>query len=230
VDQGARPRRCERGESRRNIPGAHPLLATRHLPALSESALPGGVPLRGDSQTPGRDCADRSGEMHRLPRLRRSLSLRCDSFRSRGGIRTEVHPLQPPDRPGAGTLLCEGVHLRRDPSIRLLKNAHLLRFPHPSPFNVPQSTPHGSGYRGPCLWAFLNSLPKRLFQFAYSGIRRTGCLVSFAMSAPCPPEHPLRPGGVQTIAGRIMPREFFAFARAVPGIDNSVLAESGNVC
>jgi len=27
---------------------------------------------------------------------------------------------------------------------RLLKNAHLLRFPHPSPFNVPASTPHGS--------------------------------------------------------------------------------------
>jgi hypothetical protein len=26
---------------------------------------------------------------------------------------------------------------------RLLKNAHLPRFPYPSPFNVPKSTPHG---------------------------------------------------------------------------------------
>jgi hypothetical protein len=55
---------------------------------------------------------------------------------------------------------------------RLLKNAHLLRFPHPSPFNVPQSTPHGSGLvplrstilriRGPCIRAFLNSLQRDL--------------------------------------------------------------------
>jgi hypothetical protein len=27
-----------------------------------------------------------------------------------------------------------------------LKNAHLFRFPHPSPFNVRKSTPHGSGF------------------------------------------------------------------------------------
>jgi hypothetical protein len=48
-----------------------------------------------------------------------------------------------------------------------LKNAHLRRrFPHPLPFNVPQSTHHGSGFRGPCIWAFLNSLQKRLFQHA----------------------------------------------------------------
>jgi hypothetical protein len=44
-----------------------------------------------------------------------------------------------------------------------LKNARLLRFPHPSPFNVPDSTPHGSGFRGPCIWAFLNSLQKETF-------------------------------------------------------------------
>jgi hypothetical protein len=31
---------------------------------------------------------------------------------------------------------------------RLLKNACLLRFPHPSPFNVPASTPHGLGISG----------------------------------------------------------------------------------
>jgi hypothetical protein len=41
---------------------------------------------------------------------------------------------------------------------RLLKNARLLRFPHPAPFNVPKSTPHGSGFRGPCIRTFLNSL------------------------------------------------------------------------
>jgi hypothetical protein len=45
---------------------------------------------------------------------------------------------------------------------RLLKNVHLLRFPHPSPFNVPDSTPHGSGLRGPCIWPFLNSLQRSL--------------------------------------------------------------------
>jgi hypothetical protein len=39
-----------------------------------------------------------------------------------------------------------------------LKNAHLLRFPYPSLLNVPQSTPRSSGLRGPCIWAFLNSL------------------------------------------------------------------------
>jgi hypothetical protein len=44
-----------------------------------------------------------------------------------------------------------------------LKNAHLLRFPHPSPFNVPASTPHGLGFRGPCIWTFLNSLQKEPF-------------------------------------------------------------------
>jgi hypothetical protein len=48
-----------------------------------------------------------------------------------------------------------------------LKNAHLLRVPHPSPFNVPESTPHGSGFRGPCIWAFLNSLQKRFFRPAF---------------------------------------------------------------
>jgi hypothetical protein len=48
--------------------------------------------------------------------------------------------------------------------IRLLKNARLLRFPHPSPFNVPESTPHGSGFRGPCIQAFLNSLDQHLVQ------------------------------------------------------------------
>jgi len=47
---------------------------------------------------------------------------------------------------------------------RLLKNARLLRFPHPSPFNVPESTPHGSGYRGPCIQTFLNSLDRQLFK------------------------------------------------------------------
>jgi len=47
---------------------------------------------------------------------------------------------------------------------RLLKNVRLLRFPHPSPFNVPESTPHGSGFRGPCIRTFLNSLDQRLFQ------------------------------------------------------------------
>jgi hypothetical protein len=47
---------------------------------------------------------------------------------------------------------------------KLLKNARLLRFPHPSPFNVPESTPHGSGFRGPCIRTFLNSLNHRLFQ------------------------------------------------------------------
>jgi hypothetical protein len=41
---------------------------------------------------------------------------------------------------------------------RLLKSACLLRFPHPSPFNVPESTPRGSGFRGPCIQTFLNSL------------------------------------------------------------------------
>jgi len=46
---------------------------------------------------------------------------------------------------------------------RLLKNAHLRRFPHPSPFNVPQSTPYGSGYRGPCIQTFLNSLDSNFF-------------------------------------------------------------------
>ena len=49
---------------------------------------------------------------------------------------------------------------------RLLKNARLLRFPHPSPFNVPASTPHGSGFRRPCIQTFLNSLDQRLFQQA----------------------------------------------------------------
>jgi len=43
-------------------------------------------------------------------------------------------------------------------------------FPHPEPFNVLKSTPHGSGLvplrstilriRGPCIWTFLNSLRK----------------------------------------------------------------------
>jgi hypothetical protein len=55
---------------------------------------------------------------------------------------------------------------------RLLKNARLLRFPHPSPFNVPQSTPHGKGtpcgkvspHRGPCIQTFLNSLDQQLFE------------------------------------------------------------------
>jgi hypothetical protein len=42
----------------------------------------------------------------------------------------------------------------------LLKNTHLLRFPHPSPFNVPMSTPHGAGFRRPCIWPFLSSLQK----------------------------------------------------------------------
>jgi hypothetical protein len=41
--------------------------------------------------------------------------------------------------------------------IGLLKNDPLLRFPDPSPFNVPKSTPHGSGLRGPCIRPFLNS-------------------------------------------------------------------------
>ena len=30
----------------------------------------------------------------------------------------------------------------------------------PEPFNVLKSTPHGSGFRGPCIWTFLNSLRK----------------------------------------------------------------------
>ncbi len=50
------------------------------------------------------------------------------------------------------------------PSSRLLKNSHLLRFPHPSPFDVPQSTPHGEVFQRPCIWPFLSSLQKRLFQ------------------------------------------------------------------
>jgi hypothetical protein len=51
-------------------------------------------------------------------------------------------------------------------SDRLLKNAHLRRFPYPSPLDVHQSTPRGSGFREPCIRAFLNSLPKRLIQQA----------------------------------------------------------------
>jgi hypothetical protein len=54
------------------------------------------------------------------------------------------------------------VPYRKKPQV--LQNAHLLRFPHPSPFNVPESTPHGSGYRGPCIWTFLNSLQQRLYK------------------------------------------------------------------
>jgi len=67
------------------------------------------------------------------------------------------------------------INKRQDVN-RLLKNAHLLRFPHPSPFNVARSTPHGSGLapfcsailriRGPCICTFLKSLQKRLFQHA----------------------------------------------------------------
>jgi hypothetical protein len=53
---------------------------------------------------------------------------------------------------------------------RLLKNARLLRFPHPSPFNVQASTSHGSGFRGPCIQTFLNSLNQRLFQQAAEGV------------------------------------------------------------
>jgi len=36
----------------------------------------------------------------------------------------------------------------------MLKNAHLLRFPHFSPFYVQESTPHGSGFRRPCIGHF----------------------------------------------------------------------------
>jgi hypothetical protein len=41
--------------------------------------------------------------------------------------------------------------------IRLLKNAHLLRFPQPSSLRRTSSTPHSSGFQGPCIWAFLSS-------------------------------------------------------------------------
>jgi len=38
------------------------------------------------------------------------------------------------------------------------QNARLLRFLHPSPFDVPHSTPHGSGFQKPCIRTFLNGL------------------------------------------------------------------------
>jgi hypothetical protein len=41
---------------------------------------------------------------------------------------------------------------------RLLKNAHLLRFPHPSLLRRTLSTPHSSGFQEPNIWAFLSSL------------------------------------------------------------------------
>jgi hypothetical protein len=60
----------------------------------------------------------------------------------------------------------------KQPALRAgFQNAHLLCFHHPSPFNVPDSTPHGSGFRGPCIWTFLNSLQKRLFQHAVREMR-----------------------------------------------------------
>jgi cell wall-associated NlpC family hydrolase len=55
---------------------------------------------------------------------------------------------------------------------RLLKNALLLHFPHPSSFNVPESTPHGSGFRGPCIQTFLNSLDQRPFQQTANRLKR----------------------------------------------------------
>jgi hypothetical protein len=59
-----------------------------------------------------------------------------------------------------------------------LKNARLLRFPHPSPFNVPESTPRGSGFQGPCIQTFLNSLDQRRFQQAANRLKcRTAPLI-----------------------------------------------------
>ncbi len=47
---------------------------------------------------------------------------------------------------------------------RLLKNAHLLRFPHPSSLRRTPGTSHFSVFRGPCIWAFLSSLENHLFE------------------------------------------------------------------
>ena len=44
------------------------------------------------------------------------------------------------------------------PACRLLINAHLRRYAHPSSLRRTQCTPHSSGFRMPCSWAFLNSL------------------------------------------------------------------------
>jgi len=76
---------------------------------------------------------------------------------------------------------------------RLLKNVRLLRFPHPSPFNVPASTPHGSGFRGPCIRTFLNSLDQRLFQQPLRGVLLPAVLLLALSSCRCqeqlPPDH-----------------------------------------
>ena len=59
---------------------------------------------------------------------------------------------------------------------RLLKNARLLRFLHPSPFDVPPSTPHGSGFQKPCIRTFLNSL--RLDDFISNPPGKRGTVAS----------------------------------------------------
>jgi len=49
---------------------------------------------------------------------------------------------------------------------RLLKNACLRRFPHPSPFNVPPEYASRLRISGACIQTFLNSLDQQFFKRA----------------------------------------------------------------
>jgi hypothetical protein len=44
-----------------------------------------------------------------------------------------------------------------------MKNAHLLRWPHPSSTTYLPGTPYSSGFQPPCIWTFLISLKTTFF-------------------------------------------------------------------
>jgi len=79
----------------------------------------------------------------------------------------------------SGSPGCSNLWSIWEPSIlsdRLLKNAHLLRFPNPSSLQRTPSMPHSSGFLGPCIWAFLSSLRKMTFSATCSCHKPARCM------------------------------------------------------